>query len=233
MRTALREVRGRLGQKYPLVIDGEKIWTGKLIASINPSSPKQVVGAVAEAGIPEAEARGRSRAQSFRPLVPRHRRASRRNCWNASPPSWTAAVSSFPRSKFSKSANRGPKPTATSARRSISCLFYAQQMRLRGRPRLTQHVPGEESYQHYWPRGVALVIAPWNFPIAILSRHGFRRARHRQHRHHEAGRAIGRLRRDADGDVRGSGRAARRAQFPPGQGLGHRRSISSITRTSI
>ena len=41
-------------------------------------------------------------------------------------------------------------------------------MRILGRPRLTQHVPGEESYQHYWPRGVALVIAPWNFPIAIL-----------------------------------------------------------------
>ncbi len=49
------------------------------------------------------------------------------------------------------------------------CLFYAQQMRLMGRPRLTQHVLGEESYQHYWPRGVALVIAPWNFPIAILT----------------------------------------------------------------
>src|SRR5207253_3578200 len=48
------------------------------------------------------------------------------------------------------------------------CLFYAQQMRLRGRPRLTQHVLGEESYQHYWPRGVALIIAPWNFPMAIL-----------------------------------------------------------------
>jgi RHH-type proline utilization regulon transcriptional repressor/proline dehydrogenase/delta 1-pyrroline-5-carboxylate dehydrogenase len=41
-------------------------------------------------------------------------------------------------------------------------------MRLIGRPRLTQNVPGEESYQHYWPRGVALVIAPWNFPMAIL-----------------------------------------------------------------
>ena len=48
------------------------------------------------------------------------------------------------------------------------CLFYAQQMRILGRPQLTQHVLGEESYQHYWPRGVALVIAPWNFPIAIL-----------------------------------------------------------------
>src|SRR5438105_5039761 len=48
------------------------------------------------------------------------------------------------------------------------CRFYAERMRLIGCPRLTQHVPGEESYQHYWPRGVALVIAPWNFPIAIL-----------------------------------------------------------------
>jgi RHH-type proline utilization regulon transcriptional repressor/proline dehydrogenase/delta 1-pyrroline-5-carboxylate dehydrogenase len=48
------------------------------------------------------------------------------------------------------------------------CLFYAQQMRLIGRPRLTQNIPGEESYHHYWPRGVALVIAPWNFPIAIM-----------------------------------------------------------------
>src|SRR6202030_2676406 len=49
------------------------------------------------------------------------------------------------------------------------CNFYGHQMRLIGRPRLTQQVPGEESYQHYWPRGVALVIAPWNFPMAILS----------------------------------------------------------------
>src|SRR5207249_2746156 len=43
------------------------------------------------------------------------------------------------------------------------CQFYAHEMRLIGRPRLTQHVLGEESYQHYWPRGVAMIIAPWNF----------------------------------------------------------------------
>src|ERR1700724_4792992 len=48
------------------------------------------------------------------------------------------------------------------------CRFYAHQMRLIGRPRLTQHVLGEESYQHYWPRGVAFVVTPWNFPLAIL-----------------------------------------------------------------
>src|SRR5438309_556058 len=48
------------------------------------------------------------------------------------------------------------------------CRFYAQQMRRLGRPKLTQQVPGEESYHHYWPRGVAFVVAPWNFPMAIL-----------------------------------------------------------------
>src|SRR5438874_6433869 len=51
MRAALRDVRARLGREYQLVINGEKISTGKTIASINPSTPEQVVGAVAEAGI--------------------------------------------------------------------------------------------------------------------------------------------------------------------------------------
>src|SRR5947199_5455192 len=48
------------------------------------------------------------------------------------------------------------------------CRFYAHQMRLIGRPRLTQHVLGEKSYQPYWPRGVAMIIALWHFPMAIL-----------------------------------------------------------------
>src|SRR6266404_2849571 len=55
MRAAIEHARTQLGQKYPIVINGEKIWTDKTIASINPSNPEQVVGHVAEAGIPEAE----------------------------------------------------------------------------------------------------------------------------------------------------------------------------------
>src|SRR5260370_29694621 len=55
MREALAHVRTQLGQKYPLVINAERVWTDKTIASINPSSPEDVAGHVAEAGIPEAE----------------------------------------------------------------------------------------------------------------------------------------------------------------------------------
>jgi RHH-type proline utilization regulon transcriptional repressor/proline dehydrogenase/delta 1-pyrroline-5-carboxylate dehydrogenase len=168
MRNALREMRGRLGQKYPIVIDGQKIWTGSLIDSINPSSPKQVVGAVAEAGIPEAEAAVTAARKAFdhwcRVSVEHRAELLER------------VATIMDRRRFELSALEVfevGKPWAEAdgdIREAIDfLLFYAQQMRLRGFPRLTQHVPGEESYQHYWPRGVALVIAPWNFPMAILT----------------------------------------------------------------
>jgi RHH-type proline utilization regulon transcriptional repressor/proline dehydrogenase/delta 1-pyrroline-5-carboxylate dehydrogenase len=168
MRNALREVRGRLGQKYPIVIDGQKIWTSSLIDSINPSSPQQVVGAVAEAGIPEAEAAIAAARKAFRHwcrVSVEHRAEMLER-----------VASIMDRRRFELSALEVfevGKPWAEAdgdIREAIDfLLFYAQQMRLRGLPRLTQHVPGEESYQHYWPRGVTLVIAPWNFPMAILT----------------------------------------------------------------
>jgi RHH-type transcriptional regulator, proline utilization regulon repressor / proline dehydrogenase / delta 1-pyrroline-5-carboxylate dehydrogenase len=167
MRKALNEMRTRLGKEYPLVINGEKIFTGKTIASINPSSSGDVVGAVAEAGIAEAEHAVKAARDAFEK-------------WRWTPFEQRAqllerAAAIMDRRRFELSALEVfevGKPWAEAdgdIREAIDfCLFYAQQMRLIGRPRLTQHVPGEESYYHYWPRGVAFVIAPWNFPLAIL-----------------------------------------------------------------
>src|SRR5437588_2534033 len=65
MRAALRDVRARFGQKYPLVIDGKEVWTDKLLPSLNPSAPDQIVGLVAEAGIPEAESAVKAARRAF------------------------------------------------------------------------------------------------------------------------------------------------------------------------
>jgi RHH-type proline utilization regulon transcriptional repressor/proline dehydrogenase/delta 1-pyrroline-5-carboxylate dehydrogenase len=48
------------------------------------------------------------------------------------------------------------------------CMYYAHEMQKLGTP---QHhdVPGEDNRYFYEPRGVAVVIAPWNFPLAILT----------------------------------------------------------------
>src|SRR5450756_2664043 len=37
------------------------------------------------------------------------------------------------------------------------------------KPRRVGHAPGEHSVYFYQARGVALVVAPWNFPLAILA----------------------------------------------------------------
>src|SRR5205809_4304089 len=167
MRAALREVRTRFGQKYPLVIDGREVWTDKLLPSLNPSAPDQIVGLVAEGGIPEAESTAKAARRAF-------------ESWSRTPfeercQLLERVATILDRRRFELSAvevfevGKAWAEADGDIREAMDfCLFYAQQMRLRGNPRLTQHVLGEESYQHYWPRGVALVIAPWNFPVAIL-----------------------------------------------------------------
>ncbi|MDE0881079.1 MAG: proline dehydrogenase family protein [Myxococcota bacterium] len=50
------------------------------------------------------------------------------------------------------------------------CTYYARQaLKLQAGKALQAHVPGESNRINYSPRGVAVVIAPWNFPLAILA----------------------------------------------------------------
>ncbi len=167
MQTALREARSRFGREYPLTIKGEHVTTGKWLPSVNPSAPNEIVGKVADAGIPEAERAVKAARAAFdhwsRTSVEHRAQLLER----------VAAI--MERRRFELCAVEVfevGKPWAEAdgdIREAMDfLLFYAQQMRILGRPQLTQHVPGEENYQHYWARGVALVIAPWNFPIAIL-----------------------------------------------------------------
>src|SRR5947208_2396297 len=167
MCSALREERNRFGEKYPLVIGGEKVWTDQLTPSVNPSAPDEIVGYGSEAGIPEAERAVKAAREAFgkwsRTSVEERARLLER------------AADIMERRRYELSAvevfevGKPWNEADADIREAIDfCRFYADQMRRLGRPKLTQRVPGEESYHHYWPRGVAFVIAPWNFPIAIL-----------------------------------------------------------------
>lgn len=49
------------------------------------------------------------------------------------------------------------------------CRYYAKEMRRLSKPIRMGHAPGEISSYQYNPRGVCIVIAPWNFPLAILT----------------------------------------------------------------
>jgi RHH-type transcriptional regulator, proline utilization regulon repressor / proline dehydrogenase / delta 1-pyrroline-5-carboxylate dehydrogenase len=167
MQSALREVRKRLGEKHPLYIGGEKIWTDNLTPSVNPAEPTEIVGYGTEAGVDEAERAVKAARAAFEkwrwtPFEERAQLLER-------------AADILERRRYELSAvevfevGKPWSEADADIREAIDfCRFYAQQMRRLGRPKLTQQVPGEESYHHYWPRGVVFVIAPWNFPMAIL-----------------------------------------------------------------
>jgi RHH-type proline utilization regulon transcriptional repressor/proline dehydrogenase/delta 1-pyrroline-5-carboxylate dehydrogenase len=162
---ALGKVRSQLGERVPLLIAGKEISTTTEIVSINPAQPDQVIGHVARAGIAEAD------------LALEHARAAflewarigaddRARCLEK-------AAELLRRDRFElaalevfETAKNWIESDADVAEAIDFCNFYAQEMR-----RIAQHhynVPGETNLHHYVPRGVAVVIAPWNFPIAIL-----------------------------------------------------------------
>src|SRR5438067_1990432 len=167
MQSALREVRTRFGEKHPLYIGGEKIWTDHLTPSVNPAEPTEIVGYGAEAGVDEAELAVKAARAAFEkwrwtPLEERAQLLER-------------AANILKRRRYELSAvevfevGKPWSEADADIREAIDfCRSYAQESQRLGRPKTPQQLPGEESYHHYWPRGVAFVIAPWNFPIAIL-----------------------------------------------------------------
>jgi RHH-type proline utilization regulon transcriptional repressor/proline dehydrogenase/delta 1-pyrroline-5-carboxylate dehydrogenase len=168
-RAALQSYQAtQLGKKWPLIINGKKISDRQYVPSVNPAHPAQVVGHWARGTIADAEAAVAASVAYF----PK---------WRATPVDERARM--LERAADLMESRRceinsllileAGKPWIE-ADGDLSeaidfCRFYAQEMRRLGKPVVTQHVPGERCVQTWTPRGVGVAIAPWNFPLAILT----------------------------------------------------------------
>ncbi len=165
---ALKNLRRSLGQRCPLVINNRPVLTHDWIPSLNPADQNEVLGYAAQAGVAEAESALKAA------------RAAQRG-WGQTPPAERAALLEklaefIRRDKVSLAAletleagKNWTEADADIAEAIDFCSFYAAVMRDLGSPQRTQPVAGESNLQHWWPRGVGVVIAPWNFPLAILT----------------------------------------------------------------
>jgi RHH-type proline utilization regulon transcriptional repressor/proline dehydrogenase/delta 1-pyrroline-5-carboxylate dehydrogenase len=166
MQAALREVTGQLNGRYPLVIDGREVDPGQWIESQDPSNIERKVGKIAMARKQDAESAIAGAAKAF--------------------PSWRdtsaaeradllfRAAAVMRRRRFELSAwevYECGKPwreaDADIAEGIDFCEYYAREMLRLSRPQ-RRDLLGEENEYFYEPRGVTVVIAPWNFPLAIL-----------------------------------------------------------------
>jgi 1-pyrroline-5-carboxylate dehydrogenase len=168
MRAALEEVGNSLGNSYPLVIGGKRIETDGEIVSVNPANPSQVVGRVAAATEREADMALETATKTF-------------ESWSRTAPEARArillrAAAIMRQRKFEILAwhvYEGAPPWAEADAQLAEAIdfleYYAREMlRLKDGVEIYS-VPGEESRYFYQPMGVGVVIAPWNFPTAILT----------------------------------------------------------------
>jgi RHH-type transcriptional regulator, proline utilization regulon repressor / proline dehydrogenase / delta 1-pyrroline-5-carboxylate dehydrogenase len=165
---SLVSLKSSLGAEYPIHINGKDIKTGRFIDSVNPSKPSQLVGRVHVAGVDEAEAAMKAAKAAF----PAWRKTSHEK--RAEMLDKLADI--FNRDRMylnSLEILEAGKPWEEAdgdiAEAIDFCRYYAREMRRLAKPERVGGVPGEVSLYHYQPRGVSVVIAPWNFPLAILT----------------------------------------------------------------
>jgi 1-pyrroline-5-carboxylate dehydrogenase len=168
LRAALKEVGDELGRSYPAIIGGKPVETDGEISSFNPANPSQVVGRTGRATEREADMALETATKAF-------------ETWSRTAPEARArimlrAAAIMRRRKFEMlawEAYEGGKPWAEADAQVAEAIdfleYYAREMlRLKDGVEIYS-VPGEESRYFYQPMGVGVVIAPWNFPTAILT----------------------------------------------------------------
>jgi RHH-type proline utilization regulon transcriptional repressor/proline dehydrogenase/delta 1-pyrroline-5-carboxylate dehydrogenase len=165
---AIKELRRSLGQRHPLVINNKRVSTRDWLESLNPCHQNEIVGYAAQAGVAEAEsalaaAKGAQAAWAGTPATERAALLEKVAALMRHDKARLCAV------EILEAGKNWTEADADIAEAIDFCNFYAATMREMDRPRRTQHVAGESNVQHWRPRGVGLVIAPWNFPLAILT----------------------------------------------------------------
>ena len=162
---ALAQVRLQLGKTYFPLINGEYTNTEQIVDSVNPSNPKEVIGKIGLMSVEQAD----QAIQAAKAAFP---------SWRKTPARERAGVLRKAADLMEKRRHElsawmvlevGKPLHQCSAEVSEAidfCRYYADEME-----RLDQgykyDVAGETDRYHYQPRGISLIISPWNFPLAI------------------------------------------------------------------
>jgi RHH-type proline utilization regulon transcriptional repressor/proline dehydrogenase/delta 1-pyrroline-5-carboxylate dehydrogenase len=168
MREAIRSVKAAMGGAVPLLIGDRPVHTAREIVSRNPARPGEVVGRVSSASREDADAAVADALRAF-------------DRWGKTGPEERAgylfrAAGEMRKRRFELAALEVIEVGKTwsdadgDVAEAIDYLeYYGREMVRLGGTRLPGGYPGEENEYRYAPLGIAAVIAPWNFPLAIAT----------------------------------------------------------------
>ena len=162
---ALQVLDERLPLSVPVLVGGDR-GSAEGLDSTDPGAPSRLVARAGVAGPADAAAAVGAATRGFRD-------------WGARPAAERAGAL---RAAAQRLRERRPELTALQVREcakpwreadadvceAIDFLeYYAREAVELDRGRVLEQAPGERNTMRYVPRGVAAVIAPWNFPLAI------------------------------------------------------------------
>jgi 1-pyrroline-5-carboxylate dehydrogenase len=165
---ALKLAESRRGEEIPLVIGGKRIRSKATFDSINPSRTSEVIGRVCRADRRLARRAIGAAAEAFArwSVEPASRRAELLFRGAAILRERRHELSATLVLEAGKSWSEADADTAE----AIDFLeFYGREMLRWAEGSPVTPVPGERNRLEYVPLGAGVVIAPWNFPLAILA----------------------------------------------------------------
>ena len=165
---AIQTLRRQLGQRHPLVINNKTIQTPDWTASLNPANQAEIIGYAAKAAIADAEA-AVAAARAAQPAWARTSAGDRAALLDRTADLMRRDKAALTALEILEAGKSWTEAAADVDEAMDYCRFYAAEMRALARPARTQSVAGEINLQHWLPRGVGVIIAPWNFPLAILT----------------------------------------------------------------
>ncbi|MFH1010471.1 MAG: L-glutamate gamma-semialdehyde dehydrogenase [bacterium] len=164
---ALDKIQSELGQKWPVIIDGQRKMSGQTFARMNPAKTSEVIAEFAKGTKEMALEAVQAADKRFDDWSHWEPEARARILLRA------AALMRRRKHEFSATmvlevGKNWVEADADTAEAIDFLEFYAREMMRLAEPQPLVSYPGEEENLYYIPLGVGAVIPPWNFPLAIL-----------------------------------------------------------------
>ena len=162
---ALKIVRQQLGKTYLPFINGNYQETAQKVNSVNPSNPSEIIGTIGLMSVEQAQ----TAIQAAKDAFPQWRRTPVRQ--RAGVLRKAAELMTERRQELCAwmvlEVGKPVRECDAEVSEAIDfCRYYADEME-RLEHGHNYDVAGENNRYNYQPRGISLIISPWNFPLAI------------------------------------------------------------------
>ncbi|MGL5076863.1 MAG: proline dehydrogenase family protein, partial [Waterburya sp.] len=164
---ALTKVKQQLGKTYLPLINGEYLETSNYLDSINPARNTELIGKVGQISVEQAEQAMNAAKEAFK-------------SWKATPATTRANILRKAADLMEQRRHELnawiclevgkiiPQADGEVSEAIDFCRYYASEME-RLATGINYDLAGENNRYFYQPKGIAVVISPWNFPFAIAT----------------------------------------------------------------